>query len=246
MTNIEDDETFAKAANKATSATEVPVDNGDPPVETHAEAPPVQDRVKAQLSVQREHILFVGDSVLHNANFRVIEKATGANVKTAKAYAADYDLKSRFPNKNIVYVARNEAKRKPFKYVFIQSPSVHITNLDTKVNSNEDINMFKHVVEQSAAKVVAVTERVLAENPTVEKVIIADCIPRVDQKNDDPHGLKPELAVYSNTVMKNLVSSSDSKAKIMIGNHSISCNADTYGLMDGPTFDAIHGNLKIY
>ena len=47
-------------------------------------------------------ILFVGDSILHNANFKV---------HTAEAYAADYVLNTRKPNKNFKYVARNAAKK---------------------------------------------------------------------------------------------------------------------------------------
>ena len=172
--------------------------------------------------LERDNLLLVGDSILHNANFKVIENATGTNVHTTKAYAADYDLKSRFPNKNFVYVARNEARKKAFKYVVLQSPSVHITNMNTEDNSEDSISQFKNIVEKSAAKMVAVTERIIAENPSVEKVIIADCIQRWDPKQNDPHGLKPKLAGYSNTVIRNLVMCSASKAKIMIGSHSFS------------------------
>ena len=88
--------------------------------------------------LERDNLLLVGDSILHNANFKVIENATGTNVHTTKAYAADYDLKSRFPNKNFVYVARNAARKKAFKYVVLQSPSVHITNLNTEDNSEDN------------------------------------------------------------------------------------------------------------
>ena len=46
--------------------------------------------------LERDNLLLVGDSILHNANFKVIENSTGTNVHTTKAYAADYDLKSLF------------------------------------------------------------------------------------------------------------------------------------------------------
>ena len=115
------------AAPKPTPARATAVES--PPV-----VPPTVQQNKAgdiPPMLERDNLLFVGDSILHNANFNVIENSTGTNVRTAKAYAADYDLKTRFPNKNVVYVARNEAKKKPYKYVFLQSPSVHITNLNT-------------------------------------------------------------------------------------------------------------------
>ena len=210
-----------------------------PPFEPHH---PVENSPFDRPMLERDNLLFVGDSILHNANFNVIEKATGTNVKTAKAYAAEYDVKTRFPNKNIVYVARNETKKRAFKYVFLQSPSVHITNLNTQEIDEVSINLYKNVVEKAAEKVIAVSKRLITENPTVEKVIILDCIPRYDKNENDPHGMKAKLANYSNSVVKDIVKSSPSNSKIMIGHHSFNCNADTYGNPSVTRFDGIHMN----
>ena len=98
------------------------------------------------------------------------------------------------------------------------------------------------MVEKAAEKVIAVSNRIISENPSVEKVVILDYIPRYDANENDPHGLKAKLANYSNSVIKDIVKSSPSNAKIMIGHHSFSCNADTYGNPMETRFDGIHMN----
>ena len=69
---------------------------------------------------------------MHNANFRILEKVTNTKVFTSKAYAADYDLRTRQPNKNMKYVAKQETKKRKYKYVVLQCPSVHISNMNTE------------------------------------------------------------------------------------------------------------------
>ena len=115
---------------------------------------PQQSSSSSSTSITKDQILIVGDSIAHNANFRVAEIATNTTITTAKAYAADYDLNTLKPNNNVKYVARNKAKPEKFKCVLLHSPSVHITNLDTRVDSDESRNYFKKVVENSAKKMV--------------------------------------------------------------------------------------------
>ena len=142
----------------------------------------------------RDKVLIVGDSITHNSNFRLLEKATNTVVHTDKAYAADYD--SRRPNKNVKYFARNAARRNKFKVVLIQSPSVDITNMDTTNNSPEAIDGYKKVVKISTEKMFETASVIIEENDSIEKVIILDRTARFDSKREDPHGLKPTLAEY--------------------------------------------------
>ena len=177
---------------------------------------------------------------MHTANFREIEKASNKNVRTAKAYAADYDLNSRFPNQNMIYVAKKEVKKKPFKFVLLQTPSVHITNLNTENNAESSIKKYKDVVEKSAGKMVELAEAILKENSSVEKIFLVDCAQRFDVSRNDPFGLKPELAKYNNTIQMDLVKNSPAKEKIMIGNHILNCNDESFGNPADPRFDCIH------
>ena len=60
--------------------------------EKHMKAPKIH-----QDMIRKEKVLVVGDSITHNSNFRLLEKATNRVILTAKAYAADFDVNSRFP-----------------------------------------------------------------------------------------------------------------------------------------------------
>ena len=102
--------------------------------------------------VSKPKVLVIGDSITHNANFRLLEKATSTTIHTAKAYSADFDVSTRFPNKNVKYVARNAARKKSFKVVMMQSPSVDITNINTFDNSSEVIEGYKKIIDNSTTK----------------------------------------------------------------------------------------------
>jgi hypothetical protein len=45
-------------------------------------------------------------------------------------------------------------------------------------------------VEDSAKKMIETAAIIIKENPSIEKVIIADSVPRFDPASVDPHGLK--------------------------------------------------------
>ena len=198
------------------------------------------DPVHHSLSTQKEKILFVGDSILHNAKFRVLEKATKKTIHTVKAYAADYDTKTRRPNKNFKYVARNTARKRDFDYVVLQSPSVHITNLDTSDGSEEGIKKMKEVAKESTETMVKVAEDMIKSNKSIKKVILLDCIPRLDQRNNDPHALKPEMAKFSNNLNRECIAKSTLKNKMIAGAHTIVTNDLNYGKLDTKAFDGVH------
>ena len=189
---------------------------------------------------KKAKVLVVGDSIAHNSNFRLLEEATNTVIHTAKAYAADFDVNSRFPNKNFKYVARNSAKKRKFKLVMMQSPSVDITNLNTADDSIVAVESYKKVVEKSRSKMFETANALIDENEDIEKVIILDRTPRFDTKNADPFGLKAKLAEYGNKLNKVELEKARNKEKIVIGNHNFRCNEDTYGNDNERHFDGIH------
>ena len=191
------------------------------------------DPVPRSLSTQKEKILFVGDSILHKANFRVLEKATNKTIYTAKAYAADFDTKTRKPNQNFKYVARNTARKRAFEYAVLQSPSVHITNLDTSDQSEEGINKMKEVARESSETMIKVAEDLIRANKSIKKVILLDCIPRLD------HQLKSNIAVFSNNLNRECIAKSSVGNKMIAGAHTIAENEPNYGKFDSKA-DGIH------
>ena len=49
-------------------------------------------------------VLYIGDSVAHNANFNIVEAETNVRVRTVKAYSSVYDKKAKWPKKNVTDV----------------------------------------------------------------------------------------------------------------------------------------------
>ena len=56
-------------------------------------------------------------------------------------------------------------------------------------------------------------EAIIKDNPTIEKVILLDRSPRFDALETDPNGLKPELALYGNTLNEEFIAESTFKDK---------------------------------
>jgi hypothetical protein len=52
-------------------------------------------------------VLYVGDSLAHNANVREVEVVTNTTIKTAKAYSSAWDVSARFKDKNVTDVVKN-------------------------------------------------------------------------------------------------------------------------------------------
>jgi hypothetical protein len=126
-------------------------------------------------------------------------------------------------------VARNRAKNQDFKYVVLQASSFHITNLTTSDNSEEGIKKLKEVPRVSTEKMVRIAENLIIENKSIEKVILMDCIPRFDLRNNDPFGLRPVLAKFSNNLNRECINKSAMKNKIVVGAHTIDGNEANYG-----------------
>ena len=80
----------------------------------------------------------------------------------------------------------------------------------------------------------------MKENPSVEKVVIVDAVQRCDPAVNDPFGMKPQLAKYSNEVQREILARSELKDKIHIENHTVTCNESTFGSSESKHFDGIH------
>ena len=101
---------------------------------------------------------------------------------------------------------------------------------------------MKKEVSESAAKMIEVAENLVKVNPSLEKVVLVDCIPRFNHESSHRCGLKSKLARYSNDVQRQIASESEFNDKMIIGNHTMNCNPETYGDKNLPYFDGIHMN----
>ena len=99
--------------------------------------------------LKKPKVLYIGDPIAQNVSMRNVEKATNTRIRTAKAFSAVEDLKSRFPAKNFTDVTPAALKdtREDDKYteLVLAAPSVDITNINTENLTRDDsIDVFEH------------------------------------------------------------------------------------------------------
>ena len=195
---------------------------------------------------RRPKILMVGDSVLHNTNFRVVEKATHSTIKTSKAYSSSCDKDAKFKDKNVTDVARNELEKTPCDYLVLGAPTIDITNLNTSdLKPEEPTEPFKKKVEKSCQNMIKAAEDAIVSHPDLKMVTILSHAPRHDTPKTDPIGLKPKLADYANSFLLELWFDSPHKNKIHIGSHNIksttlSAVTERYRDERNNSFDGVH------
>ena len=178
-------------------------------------------RSKYQL---KPRVLMVGDSVAHNANFRVIEKATNTTIKTAKAYSSRWDNTARFPDQNVTKVAQDELKKAKFDYLVLAAPTVDKTNIDaSNIKPDDSTEAIKKKVETSCKDMFHVAERALESNSSLKEVIIMNHAPRFDTKEADPVNIKPKLATFANNLLEEKWLESSYKNRIHVGSHELPC-----------------------
>ena len=71
----------------------------------------------------------------------------------------------------------------------------------------------------------AIAVNALENHKELKKVVLMEHAPRFESKTD-PAGVKAQLAYYANSVYEDLWKSSNIKEKIIIGKHSLECDAD--------------------
>ena len=136
---------------------------------------------------RKSRVLYVGDSLAHNANVREVEVVTNTTIKTAKAYSSAWDASARFKDKNVTDVVKNEMKSGTFNHIVLAAPTVDISNLDTtKVKPSDNTEAFKQKIATSCKNMIKVAERALAEQPDLEKVTIMNHAPRYDASLHTP------------------------------------------------------------
>ena len=160
-----------------------------------------------------------------------MEKETKTRIKTRKAYSSARDNTARWPKKNVSDVAPealvNTFEEDEFTHLVLAAPTVDITNLDTsKITTSDNTEVYKQMVVESCQNMFKVAENAISRHPKLKKVVIMEHAPRHDVAQVDPTKLKPKLAKYANSVLTEMLLSSDAKDLIMIGKHSLDISED--------------------
>ena len=93
---------------------------------------------------------------------------------------------------------------------------------------------MKEVARESSETMIKVAEDLIRANKSIKKVILLDCIPRLD------HQLKSNIAVFSNNLNRECIAKSSLGNKMIAGAHTIATNDLNYGKLDTKAFDGVH------
>ena len=177
---------------------------------------------------------FVADSIGHNANFEILEKATGAKIKRSKAYCSKSG--GKFPMKNFTDVVPKAMSEEQFEYLVVQASSTDLTNLNgLPVDTVNEY--YRQQASLSSYQMVASVDSALTSYPNLKGVVLMERTPRYDNLHD--------LNLYANSVLHEAVASSRNLNKIFIGQHTLQCEgglrASRYGApASHHNYDGIH------
>ena len=186
-------------------------------------------------------MLYVGDSVGHTANLRIIENFSQFRIKSARAYSAVHDNKARWPDRNFENIVKRNLKnpgRDKYDVVVMTSPTVDISNLDTL--SVSDYDYVENKVIASSNDMFKIAHRALTEYPTLRKVVIFEHPPRFY----DVH--KSKLVNLPNNTLNQLWCNSPFRNKIILGRHSLessgvgAAHTDRFQDYNTGRYDGVH------
>ena len=130
------------------------------------------------LDCRGKWVLFAGDSVGHSANLKYLERSINCQFESVRAYSSVMDPDARWPRKNFTDVVTQYLRgSKPFNIVVMSAPTVDISNLKIK-------QLTQHQCEvkatESSKNMMSLAEKILANNKSLEKVILMEHHARFD------------------------------------------------------------------
>ena len=207
------------------------------------------ENVNNNVEKRRKKMCFIGDSVAKVLDRKVIEKATGLEVKRVTAHTAfnnnslkQSNEKSASTNSSLHEILKAETSHE-VDVLVVQAPSDDITSLDTtedKARTNEEYLKQQTII--AATNVISEVSNTLKSNPSIKKAIIMECTPRYDTISEDPLSAKAGLiSLYNDTLEQSLLSSS-LKDRILLGSHNLECSGGVRSARFGwkNRFDGIH------
>ena len=184
--------------------------------------PALLDPESCKENVQKS-MLVVGDSISSYMHLPTIEVATKMKVKSVKAFTAITDNERLHDKRSYREVITNELEKDNYDVLVIQAGAKDITNLPNHCQYDE-IENLKEVVVESAENLLKIVTEAATNNPNLTKIVILKQIPRYDNFNTSPPGLKTSLSYLFNSTLDRLSSQYDLEGKLVIGDHSLSCN----------------------
>jgi hypothetical protein len=156
-------------------------------------SPPMtsQRRRRRSTYLAKPKVLYIGDSVAHNAEFNSIEREANIRIRTVKAYSSVFNDQAKWPKKNITDVTPSALmktwKEDEYTHLVVAAPTVDISNLDTsKLNPTDNIEYYRQEVVVSCKNIFNVAHEALKNKSNLVKVIVMEHAPRFDEPFVDP------------------------------------------------------------
>ena len=195
----------------------------------------------------REVTAILGDSVTHNLNQAVVERATstflhipgrkGSNgAKTRRCYTARKG--GRFVNNNYCEMLPTILKEARVDNLVMQAPIADITNLATLVEEGKT-DKASELARDSSAVMVHLAKRAIEEYPSISKVIVIKRPIRLDNLES--------LSKFSNDVLEQKITNLNSN-KILVAEHNVNYQGlskeDVFGTPSARN-DGVHMNGRL-
>ena len=193
-----------------------------------------QGMSEQDLDCQGKQILYVGDSVGHTANLKFIESSMRCQLESLRAYSSVMDQNARWPSKNFNDVVTNHLRgQKEFNVVVMSAPTVDISNLNLEKLSR---SQCEERAIKSSQNMISLAEEILANNRTLEKVILMDHHARFDCI------IKKRLALLANDKLIKVWACSPFKDRIHVGHHNFDSSDTTYNerYRNKNRYDGVH------
>ena len=180
-----------------------------------APRPPTHHVKKKTRYLSKPKILYIGDTVANNADFANVEKATNTRIRTVN------DKKPRYSYNNVTDVASVALADTPvedeYEQMILAPPTEDITNLDTfYTKPTDNIEDLKQKVYTSCKNTFTTAETALKNFPKLKNILIVEHPIRFDTEENDPVGIKPQLAKYANSIYAQLWLESPLKDKVLV------------------------------
>ena len=151
----------------------------------------------------KKNVTWVGTSISNALDRKKFEKDCNINLNMVKAYCIDVEEKALYKEANFKQVVPNVVREKETDILILQTGSIEITDTNIEKalkDAPENIEKYKQEwfkkVEKDSIKLFDVAEAALAQDETIENVIIIKRLPRFDKASKDIRRLKSDLSEY--------------------------------------------------